>query len=174
MCTYELTFRPATACEADEVLALYQSVKGHGTCVWDDDYPTMREIAHDLETGNLYVLSDGCQIIGTISIVPENELDDQDCFVCRDGSQREIARIAVRREWRGYGLAGQMVERIADRLRNEGCHAIHLSAASANVPALKTYRKIGFCKAGEAYLYGGLYSLLELDLTAWNVEGAST
>lgn len=128
MCTYELTFRPATACEADEVLALYQSVKGHGTCVWDDDYPTMRE----------------------------------------------IARIAVRREWRGYGLAGQMVERIADRLRNEGCHAIHLSAASANVPALKTYRKIGFCKAGEAYLYGGLYSLLELDLTAWNVEGAST
>ncbi len=156
-----MEFRKARKTEQQRICTLYKSMLGTPFCAWDEEYPGMGEITRDLETGNLYVLADEDRILGTLSVMPERELDDQPCWNCADGRHREIARICVAKEARGRGLAGYMVAAISDRLRQEGCSAIHLSAAKQNLPALRTYEKQGFAVAGEAPLYGGTYCLLE-------------
>ena len=154
-----VNFRIAQWDDAQQVLSLYQSAKGGRFCVWNESYPSMAEIQHDLETTNLYVLTDGSKLIGAISVVPENELDDFDCWSCKEGS--EIARVVVDKAYQGWGLAFEMVARTESILRERGCKAIHLSVVKSNIPACKTYEKAGFCVVGEEQIYKNDYYLME-------------
>ena len=145
--------------DVEHVLSLYQSAKNGAFCVWNDSYPSIAEIEHDLETKNLYVMTDGGNITGAISVVPENELDGFDCWSCKDG--KEIARVVIDKAYQGHGLSLEMVQSIASILRKNGCKAIHLSVVKTNIPAYKTYIKAGFGVVGEAQMYGNDYYLME-------------
>ena len=155
----KLNFRIARQSEEEQVLSLYQSAKNSAFCVWNDSYPSIAEIKHDLETKNLYVMTDGSKVIGAISVVPENELDGFDCWSCKDG--KEIARVVIDKAYRGNGLSFEMVQSIMSILRENGCKAIHLSVVKTNIPAYKTYIKAGFDVVGEAQMYGNDYYLME-------------
>ncbi len=157
----ELRLRLARADEVERVLSLYKSAIGKEFCAWDDEYPSMTEISHDLETDNLYVLDAGGVLAGAISVVPENELDGFDEWEIKDGTEREIARITVLENFRGMRLAGRMVNEMLEILKARGVGAVHLSAAKQNIPAHKTYLQLGFNIVREAKLYGGEYYLLE-------------
>ncbi len=154
-------FRKAEREDIAAVYALYKSVIGDEFCVWNDAYPDMLEIECDLGADDLFVLTYDGKTIGAISIVPENELDNFECFT-RYGS--EIARVVVAKEYRGRGLSGKMVGEIEEVLRKREIYAIHLSVANANIPAYKTYIKAGFKTVGEAHIYGGYYYLMEKHL----------
>lgn len=153
------TFELAQKEDAEQVLSLYERAKSGAFCVWDDSYPTMTEIERDLETENLYVLTDGSNVIGAISVVPENELDGFDCWSCKEG--KEIARVVIDKRWQGQGLSFEMVQQVESILRSNGCKAIHLSVVKSNIPAYKTYIKAGFTVVGEAQMYGNDYYLME-------------
>ena len=155
----KLNFRMARQGEEEQVLSLYESAKGCELCVWNDSYPTMTEIEHDLETKNLYVMTDCSKVIGAISVVPENELDCFDCWSNKAG--KEIARVVIDRAYQGQGLSFKMVQNIESILQKNGCKAIHLSVVKTNIPAYKTYIKAGFGVVGEAQMYGNDYYLME-------------
>ena len=159
VCLVKQNFRMATQDDAAQVLSLYESAKSGAFCVWNESYPSMTEIEHDLETGNLYVMTDGGKVIGAISVVPENELDGFDCWSCKDG--KEIARVVIDKAYQGQGLSFEMVQNIVPILLRNGCKAIHLSVVKSNIPAYKTYRKAGFAVVGEAQMYGNDYYLME-------------
>ena len=152
-------FRAARPGEAETIFSLYQEAKKGPFCVWNDSYPGMAEINHDLETRNLYTLTHQGDIIGAISIVPENELDDFDCWTCKDG--KEIARVVVDKAHQGQGLSLEMVKSIASILQKSDYQTIHLSVVKSNLPAFKTYIKAGFTVVGEAQIYGNDYYLME-------------
>ncbi len=154
------TLRLARADELETVLALYKSVLGTPFCVWNENYPDRLELNHDFETENLYVFTENDTIIGAVSVVPENELDELDCWRVRDGAL-ELARIVISLDRRGKGLAVTMLSELISRLDAAGVPSIHLSAAVTNIPSLKTYAKLGFEIVGEADLFGGRYYLLE-------------
>lgn len=151
--------RLAHQSEARQVLSLYQDARKGPFCTWDDTYPTMAEIDRDLETENLYVMTEGGKLIGAISVVPENELDEFDCWSCKEG--KEIARVVIDRAYQGRGLAFEMVQSIVAILRQRGEKAIHLSVVTSNIPAYRTYQKAGFVTVGRADLYGNHYYLME-------------
>ncbi len=157
----KLFFRKAVSTDADDIYALYQSVKGSEFCVWNAEYPGWIEVREDLRTGSLYVLTEADRIIGAISVVPENEMDAFSCWKCLDGTQREIARVAVDRKCRGRGLSGEMIGKTEVILRQNGCHAIHLAVVKGHAPAYRTYLKAGFITVGEADMYGNRYYLME-------------
>lgn len=159
----ELTLRNALPTEGDAVLSLYRSVLGEEFCVWNEYYPSRLEIDADLASEGLFVLCQGERILGAVSLVPENELDDCPGWTVTEGA-REIARVVIAGDARGRGLGGAMVSLLLERLRQNGVPAVHLSAAVKNIPALRTYEKLGFRTAGRAALYGGDYFLLEKDL----------
>lgn len=145
--------------DASHVLSLYQSAQSYAFCVWNDIYPSITEIEHDLETKNLYVMTDGSKIIGAISVVPENELDSFDCWSYKDG--KEIARVVIDKAYQGQGLSFEMVQYVEAILQRNGCKAIHLSVVKSNIPAYKIYIKAGFIVVGEAQMYNNDYYLME-------------
>ena len=157
-------FTAAGAGDADKVLALYQSVTGREFCTWNEFYPGMEEIRADYKSDNLFVLRDGTEIIGAISIVPENELDELEFWKIRDGSVAEIARVVVSPRYQGRGLALLMVRETEKILKSRGCRAVHLLAAKKNIPACHTYQKAGYQLVGECDMYEHWFCAYEKEI----------
>ena len=155
-----MIFEAANKSDLDGVYALYQAAIGGEFCTWDEEYPGWEQIRRDFAGGGLYVLRDGETLAGALSVLPENEMDGFDCWAIRQGAQ-EIGRITVAQAYRGHGLAGRMVGEAMDRLQALGRSAIHLSTPTINLPAQKTYAKLGFTVVGEREMYGGKFFLLE-------------
>jgi ribosomal protein S18 acetylase RimI-like enzyme len=157
-------FAAAGIGEADQVLALYQSVTGGAFCTWNEYYPGMQQIREDVESNNLFVLRSEEGIVGASSIVPENELDDLELWKIKEGKIAEIARVAVAPEHQGKGLALTMVNEIEKVLKSRGYRAVHLLAAKVNLPACHTYRKAGYKLRGECDMFGHHYCAHEKEL----------
>ena len=155
-----MVFRKAGKDEAETVLALYRAVTGTPFCTWDESYPGEEEIRNDLSSGTLYVLEEKGELIGAISIVPENEFDGFDCWQVTD-NVREFARVVLRPDCQGKGLSVCLVEGIVQELRKQRTAAIHIAVAEGNVPARRLYQKKGFGIRGEADLFGHHFILCE-------------
>lgn len=155
-----MQIRKAKPAEAEIIRDLYHSVIGQPFCTWNEEYPGEIEIQMDLSAETLYLAEEENKIIGAISVIPENEMDDFPCWNIRD-HVKEIARVVIRPDLQGKGYACQMVEKLLAILKEEGCHAIHLSVADCNIPAQKTYRKLGFAFLAECDMYGHHYFLCE-------------
>lgn len=158
--TYHLIFRLAREDEAGIIHALYRQAAGREFCVWNQEYPGMSEITHDTETGNLFVLEKDGRVIGAISVVPENELDDLLCWNHKEDAN-EIARVVIHPDDQGKGYSGIMLENTLEELTSRGCRAVHLSVADENIPAQKTYQRLGFVMSGESDMYGHHFFLYE-------------
>ena len=156
-------FRKAKTSEAGTILALYQSVIGTPFCTWNEYYPGEEEIADDLAHESLFVLEEEGEIIGAISIVPENEMDDLTCWTIRENA-REFARVVIRPDQQQKGLSSRLIDGIFKELQQQGCAAVHIAVAKENTPAQRLYRKAGFSFCGETDMYGHSYFLCEKGL----------
>ena len=155
-----MVFRAAVPEEAGAILALYRSVLGTPFCVWDEEYPGMTQIREDLATDSLFVLTEGDALVGAISVVPENELDELPFWQCPKPA-REFARVVIARDWQGKGLAARLVENIEKVIRSRGAQAVHILVAVGNIPADRTYRKLGYREMGRCFMFGHDYYALE-------------
>jgi len=158
-----LTFRAAQRGEENSVLQLYRSVIGTEFCVWDDGYPTCVEIDHDLSTGNLFALEHSETLAGAISIIPEHELDELDdlSFWTSQGPSFSFARVVIAPGMQGKGLACKLVRNVEKIIQGRGGKSIRILAAVGNLPAIKTYKKLGYRTAGECHLFGHAYFGME-------------
>ena len=156
-------FRNARKNEAEAIFTLYKAVIGTPYCTWDEVYPGLLEIRHDLEAGNLFVLETDGRIIGAISIVPENELDNLNCWNFREKAG-EFARVVIHPDFQGKSLSHVLVSNILDEMKRRGYENIHISVAMQNVPAQKTYLHFGFSVAGQEELWGHSFYLFELKI----------
>ncbi len=147
--------------DAEQILALYKSVIGTEFCVWNESYPTQKEIEQDLKTDNLFILKKDSRVIGAISVETINDMDSFTCWDCNDGTQVEIARVVIAKDFWGQGLAEILINDLAEILIKRGCNSIHLAVAKSNLPAYKTYQKTGFILKGEADIYNGNCYIME-------------
>lgn len=156
-----MTVRLARVEEAEHIVDLYRMVIGQPYCTWSSQYPGIVEVTHDIETDNLFVCEDGDALIGAISIVPENELDDVTNWAVSQNAC-EIARVVIKPSCQGKGYSRLLVREIIRMLQSERhCASIHLAVATVNVPAYRTYIHLGFQPVGEAELYGHNFCLCE-------------
>ena len=155
-----MIFRKAQKNDEETVLALYKAVIGMPFCTWNESYPGMEEITEDLSARTLYVLEDGRELIGAVSIVPENELNDFDCWTIKENA-REFARVVIRPDHQRKGLSVLLIEGIIKELRRRNVAAIHIVVAKENLPAQRLYQKMGFTFCGEAELFGHYFFLCE-------------
>ena len=155
----------AKAEDVAAVATLYEAVKQGPHCVWTEHYPTIEHAVADAAAGCLYLLLQDGQLVGCASVEPIPEDDDLPWQVC-DGNHREIARVAIAPAYQGYGFARAMIRLLLEELKHQGVSSVHLLAARANPPAVKTYRSLGFTQLGECYRYGADYYIFELVLLA--------
>ncbi len=142
------------------MFSLYKSAIGGKFCVWNEEYPTIDDATSDFESGGLWGLFIDGELVGALSEVHERELDNFDFWQIKS-RHTELARIVISQSQRGKGYAKVMLEHMIDNLFARGASAIHISVARENIPALKTYEKLGFRIMGEEKLYGGDYYLVE-------------
>lgn len=110
-----IQFRTAVPTDRDAVLALYRSVIGTPYCTWDEEYPGPEWVEMDTQAGGLWLLTDEHDLLGAISVVEENELDELDLWQFKDHA-KEIARVAVAPSRRGQGLAKLMLDLLQAQL----------------------------------------------------------
>ena len=156
-----MEFRRVNAEERNIILSIYNQVKNSQFCSWNEYYPTIDEVEHDYCNNNLFCLVDGGEILGALSIVEPNEMDTLECWQVKTGLIKEIARVVVAPIHQGKGLAKLMLSKIVESFKALGVSAIHLSVAKNNIPAQKTYERVGFKMVGETVMYGGDYNLME-------------
>ncbi len=145
--------------DSQEILSLYKAQKGKGFCTWDEYYPSILNVKEDIEAESLFIYKKYGKIISAVSIAPQNELDEYDVWQYKNAV--EIARVCVADEFKGNGLAYKMVCELIPIIKNKGFDAIHLSVAVKNIPAVKTYKKLGFDFLLETEMYDNLYCLCE-------------
>ena len=156
----KMVFRKAEQWESEVIMNLYRAVIGSPFCTWDESYPGEEEIKEDLSAGTLDVLEENQELIGAVSIVPENELNDLDCWTVKENA-REFARVVIRPDHQRKGLSVQLIEGIIKELQKQNAAAIHIAAAKENIPAQKLYQRMGFTFCGEAELYGHNFYMCE-------------
>ena len=156
-----MDLRLASASDVDGVVKIYDSVRGVGFCVWNENYPTYEHAARDQAAQCLYVLTVDGEIVGCASVEPVAEDDDLPFWRINDGMHREISRIAISPRFQGKGYAAKMVDMLLGELASKGVSSVHLLAAKANPPAYRTYRALGFDFIGECYRYGSDYYVCE-------------
>ena len=157
-----MVFRIATINDINDIRNIYASVIGDKYCVWNNEYPDEEGLNNDINTDNLYVLEVNNEIVGAISIVEENELDEYPAWSGHNA--KEIARVAIKKKYHGYGYAKYLVGYALEIIHKRGYSYVHLSVTDINIPAQKTYSRLKFNKVGEADMYGHHYLLLEKKL----------
>ncbi len=156
-----MEFRPALKEELPAVLSLYRSVMGTPFCTWNEYYPTRDEIDTDYAHGSLYLLIEGSEILGAISLLSaEPELEALDCWICREYTA-ELSRVVVSPSMQGRGLSRLLVQKAEDILRSRGCAAVHLLAAVCNTPAKRCYASCGYVFHTQVEMYDNLYYACE-------------
>lgn len=145
-------FIKAASKDAEEILAFYHSFIGTEGCTWDEGYPAMEHIRMDIEKENLFLVRDEQGIVAAISIDSDAQVDAIDKWTIPNS--REAARLAVRKDMQGKGIARDMLQLLMAELKRRGYEGIHFLVSPGNPAALASYRKLMFENRGLVNLYG--------------------
>ncbi len=150
--------RPATADDADAILALYHACAAwgpvYGNSSWNEFYPAREEIDFDLGVDGLFVMTCDKEIIAAISLIPHDDLDELDCW--RQVPSCVPVRLAVHPHWQRSRsrIAERMMAFICRVAKERGYQALRFLAAESNVPACRLYDSLNCEKKGTAEMYG--------------------
>lgn len=140
---------------------LYMSVRNTPYCVWNEYYPSMGEIEADFIAGTLYLIKENSNILGAVSVNPNNEMNEISFFTKVDNSC-EIARVVVNRDYQNKRIGQFMINELIKELHKKGYNSIRLAVEVNHVPAIKLYEKCGFIRVGTHFMYEHYYYLYEL------------
>lgn len=65
-------------------------------------------------------------------------------IVSRVLDEAHLLNIVLHRDWRGLGIAAEVLERVMDELRRAGLSLFYLEVRESNTPARRLYEKLGF------------------------------
>ena len=140
---------------------LYISVRNTPFCVWNEYYPTNEEIECDYTAKTLYITKEDDSILGAVSVNPENEMNDLNCFT-KVFKTCEIARVVVNPIYQNKKIGQFMINELIKELNKKGYNSIRLAVEVNHIPAIKLYEKCGFKKVGTHFMYEHHYYLYEL------------
>lgn len=147
-----------------EILALYRSMIGTDGCTWTMDYPNEQHIDMDIESENLFLIRDDHnEIIATLSIDQDKEVDALPNWTI-PGKSAELARIAVRKDYQGQGIARELITTILEFLPSRGYKSAHYLVSETNNKAIASYKKLNFKSCGTSDLYGEHWLCFEKEL----------
>ena len=158
----------ATEQDTEEIYQLYRSQLGTECCVWDENYPGMKEIAFDLERDALFVMKeeqkDGQAIIAALSLDQDENVEGLPFWSADLQPGGEVSRLAVRIDHQNQGIAREMIRYAMGELKKRGKKSIHYMVSENNAKAVRSYAHLGFTFAGKCEMYGQPYLCYEQKL----------
>lgn len=133
------------------ILDFYHSFIGSEGCTWNEWYPAMEHVRMDMEKKNLFIIKDAEGIVATISIDSDDQVDALENWTI--ANSKEAARLAVRKDMQGKGIARDMLTLLMKELKKRGYEGIHFLVSPENPAALASYRKLDFENRGLVHMY---------------------
>jgi len=154
-----MNFAKAAPADAEKILAFYRSLITEDNS-WDEEYPSMETIEYDLKNDGLYLLLDGSGIVSAVSIEFEDDIADME-LPWSEGPFCIFARLGVKKEYQGKGIAKLMIENIKSEAKRRGyLFSRHLASAKDPVTS-GMYDHLGYRYMGMTHMYGEDYKIYE-------------
>ncbi len=148
-----IRFSKAQESDADELFAIYTSLKGSAGCTWDDSYPTLDLIQRNIAEKSLYKLTQDGVITASAYLGEFEEISRPECFDKELSRLGELSRVAVRRQYQRQGMALRLISNLILLAKTADYDGVALLVGTENQRAMALYEKAGFEKCGETYLY---------------------
>lgn len=141
--------------DAEEIIGIYDALKGFPGCTWDEEYPTLEFVRNDIEKrDSLYKVTDDNGRIAAAAYLGEfEEIERPDCIDKSIRRLGEISRVGVRREYHRQGIVSMLLRYLFGEAERLGYDGIVLLVGTKNQSAMKLYEKAGFERCGETFLY---------------------
>jgi len=149
--------RPAKISEIPDILTITGACAADmikkGIYQWNEHYPSQEVFEKDIDRGELYVVEDKRQLVGTIVISNFMDAEYKPIEWLTDNRNNVyIHRIAVHPDFQGKGFAQKLMD-FAENYAKENCFiSIRLDTFSQNKPNQKFYETRGYEKLGDIYL----------------------
>ena len=139
-----LELRPARREELAFVMQMYNDARSFEGCAWDDDYPDEDILNDDFFSDRLYVLVLKNQIIGAISVLFDENLEEFECWKIQSARSVEFARVVISKECVGQGYGTKMVSETLELLKRMEYDSVRILVSPSNPSAIAVYKKLGF------------------------------
>ena len=137
-----LNFKAGDINRLEDIFKLYVDARRTKGCTWTEEYPTKEIIKNDILRGDSFV------------IVNENKLvEEQKCWSKELKPAGELARLVIAEEYRGNGLAGNLIQGAMENLQKRKYKGVHYLVSPNNANALRAYKKMEFNDCGRIFLY---------------------
>lgn len=161
----KITFLQPDLKDKQAILSLYRSMIGTKGCTWSMDYPNEEILENDFKRQAIFVIrNEKNEIIGTISIDDDSEVDQLECWSDSLKPAAELARLAIKDDYQNLGLARFMLQSVMEELKKRNYKSVHFLVSKTNVRALRSYAKLNFERKGESDLFGENWWCYEKEL----------
>ena len=150
----DLRIERAQMRDADEIFALYRTLIGTPYSTWTQDYPTPEIVQDDLARQTVFVMRDGGgRIVAAMASIGE-DVDDAAPWYPDVKRWAMLTRLGVAGDMQGRGIARRMLAHAMEQARLAGCDGVRFLVGPENIPAQRSYAKLGFDVCGEAACFG--------------------
>jgi ribosomal protein S18 acetylase RimI-like enzyme len=162
-----LSFRKTVEADIGGILSIIGQaqdyLKQQGIDQWQNGYPNRETIADDIKKGYGYVLLMNDIVVGTVAVTFDGEKTYDRIYEGKWLSEREhltshqmdyatIHRIAVDAQYKGAGLASEIIRSIEKMCRSRAVHSIRVDTHRRNASMQRLLEKNGFLYCGIIYL----------------------
>lgn len=128
------------------------ALQEQGIYQWNARYPSGEAFRGDVERGELWVLEEGNELIGTIVLSALMDSEYQDVqWLTPSGNNRYVHRLAVHPRLQGRGYARQLMDFAEGKATGEGAISIRLDTFSQNLRNQRFYEARGYQRLGSVY-----------------------
>lgn len=110
---------------------------------WVGDYPNIDNFRSDLDKGGLFVLVEADKIVGSCSILKENDIAYKE-VVWNGKSALVIHRILIDPAYQGKGFGKEMVNFAYKKVLNEGYDSLKIDTHPDNIKMQKMLKGLSF------------------------------
>jgi GNAT superfamily N-acetyltransferase len=154
-----MLFRGAVESDIEPVMTIIrqaqEALKGQGVDQWQNGYPNVSVIRHDIAHQYSYVLEEGGQVAAVAAVSFDGERTYDKIYEGKwlsDDTYAVIHRMAVGNAYKGRGLAACLISHIEDLCLSRGVTSVRVDTHEDNLPMQSALRKSGFQLCGVIYL----------------------
>lgn len=153
-----MEIRVATASDIDAIFGIIQDaqqyLKEQNIPQWQNGYPDIDTVMHDIMNQNNYVLCDREKIVGTCVISFEDDIYYQNIEGSWLSNERYavIHRLAISRNQKGKALANHFFDFVQMFAKQQGIRFVRIDTHEKNESMRRSITKNGFVHCGLVYV----------------------
>lgn len=149
--------QPAKISEISDILSMTQAcrrhMESHNIYQWTTEYPSKKNFENDIHRGELYVLKQEGQLIGSITITPlMDEVYEAVQWLTPNHRNLYVHRLAVHPKHQGKGFAQRLMDFAEGHAKSNHYVSLRLDTFSQNRRNQKFYEARGYVRLGDIYL----------------------